>query len=205
LEITCVYTDFDLTSGMKASSFPTVAAQAVASASSDLTTQEVGEQHTDLWAAAYTKLREEKRSLVADYEDIMAQAMGGSLSGLELMSDVVAKKLEEFKRSQWMLRWRGKPLNVREKVEQVVKVVSVFRDLGTSTAALDPIHAGLPWAGICALLTVSIMVLLHRLHPCLIINMDSSSYIRLKVLGLTFAVFALFLVMLSRSSTNIII
>jgi hypothetical protein len=205
LEITCVYTDFDLTSGIKASSFPTAAAQAAVSASSDLTTQEVDEQHTDLWAAAYTKLREEKCSLVADYEDIMAQAMGRSPSGLELMSDVVAKKLEEFKSAQWMLRWRGKPVNVRKKVEQVVKVVSVFRDLGTSIAALDPIHAGLPWAGICALLTVSIMILLHRLHPCLKLNMGSSPSVRLKLLGLTFAVFALFLVMLSRSSANIII
>jgi hypothetical protein len=31
-----------------------------------------------------------------------------------------------------------------------------FKDIGTTIAGLDPVHAGLPWAGICLLLQVSV-------------------------------------------------
>jgi hypothetical protein len=119
----------------------------------------VDESHSDLWRDAYTKLREEKPSLVKDYEDILFKNMGkakpSAFGAEKSMSRIVTQKLEEMKSKEWELRWRGKSVKVREQVDRIVKVVKVFKDLGSTAAPLDPIHAGLPWAGVCVLLSVS--------------------------------------------------
>lgn len=94
-----------------------------------------------------------------DYEDILAKdATRDKLSPIESekwISGVVTQKLDEMKGKEWELKWGGKSVKVREKIGQIVKVVQVFKDLGSSVAALDPIHARLPWAGVCVLLSVS--------------------------------------------------
>ena len=47
-----------------------------------------------------------------------------------------------------------KAVEVREQVDRIVKVVLVAKDFISSAASIDPIHAGLPWAGVCMLLPV---------------------------------------------------
>ena len=44
-------------------------------------------------------------------------------------------------------------------MESIVKIINNFKDAGTSAANADPVHAGLPWAGICLLLSVSLVIL----------------------------------------------
>jgi hypothetical protein len=121
--------------------------------------QPLDEPHADLWRVAYTKLHEEKPSLVEDYENILAKdGKRDKLSPIgseKLISGIVTQKLDEMKGNEWELKLRGKSVKVREQVERIVKIVQVFKDLGNSVAALDPIHAGLPWAGVCVLLSVS--------------------------------------------------
>ncbi len=48
----------------------------------------------------------------------------------------------------------GTRLNIpmRGLLENVVKTLEKFKDIGSAAASLDPIHAGLPWASICVLL-----------------------------------------------------
>lgn len=43
-------------------------------------------------------------------------------------------------------------IEVREQVDRIIKIVTVAKDFVSSVASLDPIHAGLPWAGVCMLL-----------------------------------------------------
>ena len=47
-------------------------------------------------------------------------------------------------------------MEVREQVDRIVKLVLVAKDFASAAASLDPIHAGLPWAGVCMLLPVSV-------------------------------------------------
>jgi hypothetical protein len=70
------------------------------------------------------------------------------------MSALVAKKLEIMKQKQWKLQMGEKTIEVREQVDRIVKVVEVGKVFITSVASMDPIHAGLPWAGVCMLLPV---------------------------------------------------
>ena len=42
----------------------------------------------------------------------------------------------------------------RDKADTVVSLISKFKDIGSIAAGADPVHVGLPWAGICLLLQV---------------------------------------------------
>lgn len=100
-----------------------------------------------------------------DYESILTKEQGAvdqsAVEAEKLMSGIVAQKLQEMKSREWELKWRGESVQIRAVVDRIVKVVEVFKDLGTPAAAFDPIHAGLPWAGVCVLLSVS-----HGLLSC---------------------------------------
>lgn len=57
---------------------------------------------------------------------------------------------------QWTMRIGGKTIILRDKVNTVVDLISKFKDIGSIAVGADPIHAGLPWAGICLLLQVAV-------------------------------------------------
>ena len=71
------------------------------------------------------------------------------------MSALVNKKLAFMNEKQWRIKVCGRSVEVREQVDRIVKIVLVAKDFVSSVASMDPIHAGLPWAGVCLLLPVS--------------------------------------------------
>jgi hypothetical protein len=71
------------------------------------------------------------------------------------MSALVDKKLEVMNNRQWRIKVCGRSVEVREQVDRIVKIVLVAKDFISSAATIDPLHAGLPWAGVCLLLPVS--------------------------------------------------
>lgn len=117
-----------------------------------------------MWDKAYEDLQAEKKDLVDAFEKILLSEPGidptltiadGDPSKREKqMSALVDKKLESMKQEQWRLQIGGKSVEVRDQVDRVVKVVLIAKDFITSAANKDPVHAGLPWAGVCMLLLV---------------------------------------------------
>jgi hypothetical protein len=107
---------------------------------------------------AYDRLREGHAELVESYDAIINRTSGlaTNLTVGEKMFEVVSKKLEIMTQKQWKLRWRNKSKPVRVLVDRVVRVIRMIKDLAISAASLDPIHAGIPLAGLCILLTVSL-------------------------------------------------
>lgn len=71
------------------------------------------------------------------------------------MSGLVAKKLETMTKEQWRFPLLGRSVNVREQFDRIVKILLVSRNFASAAASIDPVHAGLPWAGVCLLLPVS--------------------------------------------------
>ena len=71
------------------------------------------------------------------------------------MSAVVDKKLKFFNTHQWKISLGKIEVDtLRKQIEHIVNVIKVVKDLGSSIAGIDPLHAGLPWAGVCLLLTL---------------------------------------------------
>ncbi len=113
----------------------------------------------DLWGLAYQQISKEKTSLVTAYSHILSDATGISDTKdvQEQIQAILALKREQILQKQWKLQWGNKSIRVRTQIDRIVKLVGVFKDLGSSIAGLDPVHAGLPWAGICFLISVSLL------------------------------------------------
>lgn len=84
---------------------------------------------------------------------------GDPLRREKQMSELVAKKLATMTATQWRISVRGKSIEVREQFDRIINVVLVAKEFITAVARIDPIHAGLPWAGVLVLLPVSDLTL----------------------------------------------
>jgi hypothetical protein len=56
---------------------------------------------------------------------------------------------------QWTLKIGSRTISTREKAEKVVELLEKFKRVGDIVAGADPIHAGLPWAGVSLILQVA--------------------------------------------------
>ena len=110
----------------------------------------------DLWQLAYNKFSSEEPKLVHKYERMLLKdpVSPGNEDLQTKMSNILSRKLNEMASRQWAIKWKGKPHQVRDQVNRIVKVVQIGKDFGSAAAGIDPIHAGLPWAGVCILLQV---------------------------------------------------
>lgn len=79
---------------------------------------------------------------------------GDPLKREKQMSALVDEKLAAMNDKRWRIKMCGRSVEIREQVDRVVKVVLVAKDFITPFANLDPVHAGLSWAGVCMLLQV---------------------------------------------------
>ena len=110
----------------------------------------------DLWQLAYIKFSEKNPDLVHKYERMLLKdpESPGNEDLQTKMSSILSRKLNEMASRQWSIKWKGKPRQVRDQIDRIIKVVQIGKDFGSAAAGLDPIHAGLPWAGVCILLQV---------------------------------------------------
>lgn len=113
----------------------------------------------DLWGLAYKQLVVEDESLVRGYEMVLGATpiiLGDSAADIqEQVQSVLALKRKQILQRQWRLQWGNKSIKVRAQIDSIVKTISAFKEVGSVAANVDPLHAGLPWAGICFLLAVS--------------------------------------------------
>lgn len=126
--------------------------------------QTKAEPFKSLWDRAYEDLRTEKGDIVEAFEGLlMSEPEIESTISLDhedtskrekRVSALVDKKLAVMNKEQWRFKVGDKSVEVREQVDRIVKVVLVAKDFISSVASIDPIHAGLPWAGVCMLLPV---------------------------------------------------
>ena len=70
------------------------------------------------------------------------------------MSKLIESKLAAMQDRQWKLSLGKKSIEIRAQVDRILQIVIVAKDLGSSLASMDPIHAGIPWAGVCVILLV---------------------------------------------------
>jgi hypothetical protein len=62
---------------------------------------------------------------------------------------------------RWTFTFGGHTVVLREKADNIVKWLDWFKQVGDVASNADPIHVGLPWAGIRLLLEVNIAELMN--------------------------------------------
>jgi hypothetical protein len=63
---------------------------------------------------------------------------------------------------RWTFTFRGQTVVLREKADNIGKWLDRFKQVGDVASNVDPVHVGLPWAGIRLLLEVSIVDLVKN-------------------------------------------
>lgn len=72
------------------------------------------------------------------------------------MSKFIGARLAAMNDRKWRVRLGEHSIEVREQVDRIINIVLVAKDFVSSVASMDPVHAGLPWAGVCLLLPILI-------------------------------------------------
>lgn len=67
------------------------------------------------------------------------------------------QKQAAFQSQRWAFTFRGRTVVLQEKADNIVKWLGRFKQVGDVASNVDPVHIGLPWAGIRCLLEVSII------------------------------------------------
>jgi hypothetical protein len=63
---------------------------------------------------------------------------------------------QRCKIKRWSWNYKGRQVYLADQVDKVVRLLDKFKPVGDLIANVDPVHVGLPWAGIRAILEVCI-------------------------------------------------
>lgn len=124
-----------------------------------------GGPKVSLWEQALQQLREDNKTqkLISEFEDILkAQADKipendqETSSQPEQFSKVIKLGMDQIESKLWKLRLDPKhSIVVRDQINRILKTVKQFSGILAVAASFDPVHAGVAWAGISAVLPVS--------------------------------------------------
>lgn len=112
-----------------------------------------------LWNQAYQDFKGEKSKIVQALEDLLTSELTlhgqSTLSGdtyeESQISEFIQSRLAAMNDRKWRIKMGEHSIEVRDQFDRIIKVVLVAKDFVSSVASMDPVHAGLPWAGICVL------------------------------------------------------
>ena len=107
-----------------------------------------------LWKQAYSALSASKPGLVKAFESLVQDDAELSSVSDDTFSIAVTKKRDELLGKQWSLKFMNHDMRVREQLQRMTRVIQYAQGFGAVVANIDPVHAGIPWAGINILLTV---------------------------------------------------
>jgi len=108
----------------------------------------------DYWQLAIEKLKDEDPSLsdaVTALQEAASQAGDDFTDQLLLATQ---QSHEEVIAKRWKFNVGERTVVLRDQLDKIVKAVTLFKDVGAAAGSIDPLHAGLPWAGFCVLMQV---------------------------------------------------
>ncbi|KAI1624542.1 ankyrin repeat-containing domain protein [Exophiala viscosa] len=112
----------------------------------------------NLWAEALSKLKNDEPDIHHEFQAILeAEAAGLSTAPDKVNEDslrsLIDEKLATIKQKEWILSFGSKSVHVRTVIERCLGFITGSKDLLTQAGALDPVHAGLPVAALCLIVS----------------------------------------------------
>jgi hypothetical protein len=107
--------------------------------------------HRDFLNRALKLLSQRERATV---EEHVLTTVGDIDSALRVAFNAAQDKQLLCEDKRWMFTFRGHTVRLRDEADNVMLWLDRFKQVGDIAANADPIHAGLPWAGIRLLLQV---------------------------------------------------
>ncbi|KAI1610808.1 hypothetical protein EDD36DRAFT_466815 [Exophiala viscosa] len=113
----------------------------------------------NLWAEALSKLKNDEPDIHHEFQAILeAEAAGLSTAPDKVnegfLRSLIDEKLATIKQKVWILSFGSKKsVHVRTVIERCLGFITGSKDLLTQAGALDPVHAGLPVAALCLIVS----------------------------------------------------
>jgi hypothetical protein len=89
-------------------------------------------------------------------DDSNRHGSGNINSALNSALQAAEDKKELCISKRWTLKIGSRTISPREKAEKVVELLDKFKRIGDIASGADPVHFGLPWAGVSFLLQVAV-------------------------------------------------
>jgi hypothetical protein len=109
----------------------------------------------DYWRLAIEEMQKEDpaaRDQIAGVQQAAAES--GDRDFVAQLLHTTKERQQALEAKRWKVPTRSGDWVLREKLDRILKVVTVVKDMGSAAATLDPVHAGLPMAGFCVLMQV---------------------------------------------------
>jgi hypothetical protein len=127
----------------------------------------------DYWHLAIDQLQQEDLSVAHQIAAVQHAAReNGDV-------DFVAQLLSTTKQTQADLEHKKSKISIgsreyllRDQVDKLVRAVTSLKEIATAAASIDPVHAGLPVAGLCVLMQVGLVITLAHLTVVTNMHLD---------------------------------
>ena len=73
---------------------------------------------------------------------------------LNVVRGAAVKLQQDSQEKRWHWSYKGREIYLRDHMDKIIKLLDKFTSAGDIVANVDPIHVGLPWAGLRTLLEV---------------------------------------------------
>ena len=114
----------------------------------------------DYWLLAAQALDKEDEGGNKKYstalDGLLAAATQGRPSVIDEAIAATNRNRNELIAKQWKVSLNGKEIVLRDQLGSILEVLQTVKDFGSALASLDPVHAGLPWAGVCLLMQITL-------------------------------------------------
>lgn len=77
---------------------------------------------------------------------------------LDTLIGFAQEKRNMCEERRWKFEFRGRSCELRNEADRVISWLNAFKQIGDVAVNVDPLHAGLPWAGIRFLLQVGFVL-----------------------------------------------
>lgn len=129
---------------------PTTPASAPTSHHLTLNEPQIDQQ---FWEEVLQLLAPQNRPVIRQYTCNGSRDITSTLNGAYAAA---AEKRKQCEAKRWTYTFHGKTIRLSDAVDSVISFLDRFKAVGDVAANADPIHAGLPWAGIRLTLEVRI-------------------------------------------------
>ena len=125
----------------------------------DKKTTESLDQAFQYWERATQQLEEKEPSVFAALQELRKESSCTSKDIPREIIEIIEQHRNTMENKQWALplKVRGREVKIRKQLDNVWKVLQIFNAVGNTLASVDPVHAGIPWAGVSFILQGALM------------------------------------------------
>ena len=103
---------------------------------------------------AALQLQKEEPALAEALHEIQGEASRKDESIVDTLLTETERRKHQLEQKRFKVTLANKEIVLYEQLSKIYKAVQVFKELGGQVAGLDPVHAGLPWAGVCFIVQI---------------------------------------------------